>query len=77
MGGYGGDAQVHVGVPPPVGAPYHRDDREAQGRQRVGVPLSSGGNGSRGASPHGGVHQEARGDHSGKGAFCPICGLCT
>ena len=71
LGGDGVDAQVTGGVPPPGGAMDHMDDGETRGRQRVGITLGSGGNGSHGAPPHRGVHQEATGDNSGKGGLPP------
>ena len=71
MGGDGEDAQGPGGVLPPSGAEYHRDDRKTQVRRRVGVLLGSGGNGSRGGSPHRGVHQEAEVNHRGKGGLPP------
>ena len=59
LGGDGGDAQDLGGVPPPGGATDQRDAIEMWGRRRVGVPIGSGGNGSRGDLPHLGVHQES------------------
>ena len=49
----------------------HRYDRETRDRRRVEVTLGSGCNGSRGAPPHGVVHQEAAGKLSGKGGMPP------
>ena len=56
LGGDGEGAQGPVGVTPPGGATNDRDDGENWGRWRVGVTISSGGNGSRGNPPHWDVH---------------------
>ena len=69
MGGDRGDVQGPVEVPPPGGAMYHGAVGETWGRQRVGVTLGGGVNGSCGAPPNRGIHHEAAGDHSGE------CGL--
>ena len=49
----------------------HGADGKTPGRQRVVVPLGSGGNESRGSPPHRGVHQDTEGDHSGKDGLLP------
>ena len=69
LGGDQGYVQGPGRVPPLGGATDHGDDGKTQGSQRVGVPLVSGGNGSRWDPPQQGVHQEAEDDHSGE------CGL--
>ena len=69
MGYDGVDDQGTGGVQPPGGATDHRDDGETRVRRRVGVPHSSGGDGSRGAPPHRGVNQEAEGDHGRNGGL--------
>ena len=71
MGGDVGDAQGTGGVPPPGGEIDHGDDVEPWSRQRLGVPLSSGGIGRRGDPPNWGVHKETAGNHSGKGVTIP------
>ena len=58
-----GYAQGPDGISPSGSAIDHGDVRETRGRRRVVVPISSGGNGSRKAPPHRGVHQEAAEDH--------------
>ena len=75
MGGEGEDSQGPVGVPPPGGATYHRDDSETRGRNRVVVTPSGGGNVSCGAPPHQGVNQKASDNHRGEGGLPPR--LCT
>ena len=69
MGGDGEYAQGPGGFPPPFRATDHGDVGEEHGRRRVGVPLSSVGNIIHEAPPHRGVHQEAAGDHGGKGGL--------
>ena len=56
LGGDQGDAQGPGGVPLLGGGTDHGDGGEAQGRQRVVVPISSGGDGSRGDPLHRSVH---------------------
>ena len=46
------DAQGPGGVPPLDRARDHGDDGKTRFRQRLGVPLGSGGNGSRGDPPY-------------------------
>ena len=57
------------------GATDHEDDDETRVRRRVGVPISSGGDGSCGAPPHQGVNQKASDNHRGEGGLPPR--LCT
>ena len=71
LSGDRGDSQGPGVILPLGGATDHGDDVKTRGRRRVGVPLGSGGNGSRGAPPHGVVHQEAAGKLSGKGGMPP------
>ena len=54
----------------------HRDDGDTWVRRGVGIPPSGGGNGQQGTPPHQRVHQEAAGDHSGKGGMPPTYELC-
>ena len=70
VGDYG-DAQGPGWVPPLGGAKDHKDDGKMRGKQRVGVLLVSGGDGSRGDPPHCVVHQEAEVEHSGEGCLLP------
>ena len=75
MGGDRGDVQGSDGIPPSGGATDHGDDGETRGSRRLGVPISRRGDGSRGATPHRGVHQEVADNHSGEGGLSPC--LCT
>ena len=52
----------------------HGDDGKLRGRQRVLIPLSSGGNGILRAPPHWGVHHEAAGNHRIKWGLPPHLG---
>ena len=70
-GGDGGDAQGTGGVPPQFSATDHGDDRETQGRRKLGSPLSSRGTVICGDTTHWGEQQEAAGDHSEKGGLPP------
>ena len=71
MGGERGYGQGPGGVPPLGGVTDQGDDGKTRVRQRVGVPLSSGGNGYHGDPPQRHVHQEATGNNSVKGGLPP------
>ena len=71
MSGDRGDSQDPGGVPPLGGTKDHGADGETRDRRRVGVPCSSGVNGSRGSPPHRGIHQEMTDIHSRKGGLPP------
>ena len=75
LGGEQGDTHGNDGVPPSGGTTDNGDDGETRGRRRVGVPIGSRGDGSRGDPPHRGVHQEASAVHRGEGGMPPR--LCT
>ena len=71
-----GDAQGTGGVPPLGGAMDHRNDEKAQGRQRVVVPIVSGGDVIRRDTINWGEYQEATDNHSGKGGLQPhLCNV--
>ena len=71
MGGYGGDAEIPVGVPPPGGQADSGDKGYTWGGPGVVISPGSGGTGNLGNTPHNVVHSEAAGNHSGKGDIPP------
>ena len=75
LGGNRVDDQGPDGISPSGGTTNHGDDRETQGRWRVGVSSCRGGNGTRKDPPHWGVHKEVTDKHSGVGVL--PARLCT
>ena len=58
LGGDWRDDQGPFRVPPSVRVKDHGDDKKKRGKRRMRIPIGKGGDGSRGAPPRVGVHQE-------------------
>ena len=71
MGGESRYAQGTGGVTTLGGTTDNGADSVSQGRRRVVVTLGRGGNGSRRAPPHKGIHKETAGNYIKKGVLLP------
>ena len=65
----GGYAKGLEMIPSPGGKVDHGDHGDTWGGQGVGITPSRGGSGRRRTSSHWRVHQEAAGNHTGKGGL--------